>query len=242
MTITQQRGHAKDIARTWRNDIDGDIAVLVGGDGLMHEFVNGLMSTRKERTFTLFEGGEFFKEGMDDPAIAAVPAGSGNGVATSLGFEMADVEGTAVSLIKNIQIDFDLLKCTFDEGATDADGTPVSEPVYSIASVYWGIVAQVDHRSERFRFLGGFRFTLEALISIFTFKPEQACILLHRASNNIVLSARSSEWYNIEYDEMFYTNILVANCPYVTYDMKFAPHAEVSRNVRSCRARAGDAL
>ena len=165
---------------------------------------------------------------MDDPAIAAVPAGSGNGVATSLGFEMADVEGTAVSLIKNIQIDFDLLKCTFDEGATDADGTPVSEPVYSIASVYWGIVAQVDHRSERFRFLGGFRFTLEALISIFTFKPEQACILLHRASNNIVLSARSSEWYNIEYDEMFYTNILVANCPYVTYDMKFAPHAEVS--------------
>ena len=54
VTITQQRGHAKDIARTWRNDIDGDIAVLVGGDGLMHEFVNGLMSTRKKSAHSLY--------------------------------------------------------------------------------------------------------------------------------------------------------------------------------------------
>ena len=230
VTYTKRRGHAKYMARAW-TPVDGNIVVLVGGDGLMHEFVNGLMRTRQRRPCMLFEGFDIFQPGMNDPVIAVLPAGSGNGVATSLGFDMCDFEG-ATSLIKNVQQDFDALKCTFEGGATDVNGKEFSRPLYCIATLQRGIIAEVDNRSERFRFLGSFRFTLEALLSIFTYQPRGARGRLYRATENLVHSKSplsaicENKCTDVDIENSLYTNIMVANCPYVTWDMKFAPWAD----------------
>ena len=39
-------------------------------------------------------------------------------------------------------------------------------PVYSFLSVTWGMIADIDIESERFRHLGGARFLVEALYRI----------------------------------------------------------------------------
>jgi diacylglycerol kinase family enzyme len=65
---TTHGGHAEEIARS--ESFSGyDALVVVSGDGLVNEVINGLRQREKD----------------DAPPVAPIPAGSGNGLVASLG-------------------------------------------------------------------------------------------------------------------------------------------------------------
>lgn len=66
--LTEHRGHAAEIAAAASSDRYGTVIAL-GGDGIVHEVVNGLMRIPRE----------------DRPVFGLVPAGSGNDYARTLG-------------------------------------------------------------------------------------------------------------------------------------------------------------
>ena len=70
VAYTEHAGHAIDIAAT----VDPEVRTVIalGGDGVVHEVANGIM--RRERD--------------ERPALAVVPAGSGNDYAATLGMSM----------------------------------------------------------------------------------------------------------------------------------------------------------
>lgn len=70
VVLTQRAGHAADIAA----QVPGDVRTIIvlGGDGVVHEVVNGLMRRPCESR----------------PVLAVVPAGSGNDYAATLGMSM----------------------------------------------------------------------------------------------------------------------------------------------------------
>lgn len=70
VALTQRVGHAADIAAQVPGDVHTIIAL--GGDGVVHEVVNGLMRRARENR----------------PAFAVIPAGSGNDYAATLGMSM----------------------------------------------------------------------------------------------------------------------------------------------------------
>ena len=71
-----------------------DTVVLVGGDGLVHEVVNGLMKIEKENR----------------PVLGLLPAGSGNDYARTLGMSF-EIETAVDQLLKASVRDFDLGCC-----------------------------------------------------------------------------------------------------------------------------------
>ena len=209
ITITTARGHAKRIGMSWNSAIDGDCAICVGGDGLLHEFINGVMIRRS----TGCKSGE--------PLIAVVAAGSGNGVAKSLGFDVFDVESSTLAILKRKVTPFDLMSCQF----SGCDRNECAQPVYSIASVQHGIIADVDYKSERFRFMGSIRFHLEAILQIFIFRPVCISLSAQNATRNLVPGSRFDTLGGNISKTGKWTNIMVSNVPYITHDMKFAPLA-----------------
>jgi diacylglycerol kinase (ATP) len=81
---TREPGHAERLAAA-AADLGHDRVVAVGGDGTIHEVVNGLMAAGAGP-----DGGR--------PALGIVPGGSGNDVARSLNLPMAPLEALAVAL------------------------------------------------------------------------------------------------------------------------------------------------
>ncbi len=67
--LTQRAGHAIDLVGSAPSVAAIDLIIAIGGDGLVHEIVNGLMRINKD----------------ERPAFALIPAGSGNDFATTLG-------------------------------------------------------------------------------------------------------------------------------------------------------------
>lgn len=79
---TKARGHATELARS--AVADGlDLVVALGGDGTVHEVVNGLLADGPH---------------PDAPALGVVPAGSANVFARALGLPDNPVEATGVLL------------------------------------------------------------------------------------------------------------------------------------------------
>mgnify|MGYP001052832791 FL=1 len=89
--LTEGMGHATTLAR----DADGyDVVVAVGGDGTVHEVLNGLMA----RT----EG--------DRPALGLIPTGSGNDTRRTLGVP-TDITEAALALTSAVRRRFDVGMC-----------------------------------------------------------------------------------------------------------------------------------
>ena len=156
--VTARRGDAQTAVATL--DLDAYAAVVcVGGDGTLAEIFNGLMSRRGD---------------PDAASVAArfpigvIPAGSGNAVAKSLAElhgEPCDRTSAALAVARG--------------GLRPVDRAVVADPsgdvaMHSLLSLSWGFFADVDIESERFRWLGGLRFTLQALVRILFMRRYRA--------------------------------------------------------------------
>lgn len=144
LIVTEYAGHALDLVQhldlsEWK------AVVIVSGDGLVYEVINGLMQRVD------------WNSAIKTP-VGCIPGGSGNAMACSINYaagEPIDVHAVLHStfiLVKHRVVPMDLVLVQ----------TP-SRQHYSFLSVTWGIVADIDFESEKYRNLGEARFTLGAI-------------------------------------------------------------------------------
>ncbi|XP_068959524.1 sphingosine kinase 2 [Petaurus breviceps papuanus] len=147
---TERQNHARELVQGLRlSEWDG--IVTVSGDGLLYEVVNGLLDRPD------------WEEAVKIP-VGVLPCGSGNALAGAVnqhgGFEPA----MGLDLLLNCSLlmcrgrgsPLDLLSVTLASGAR----------CFSLLSVAWGFVSDVDIQSERFRVLGPARFTLGTVLRL----------------------------------------------------------------------------
>lgn len=184
VVITKGRMDATRIILDYRAEIaDYDGVIAVGGDGIVYEIVQGLkrLVSADER--------------LPIP-LGVIPAGSGNGIAASLHHAVNepinDPVTAAVGIARGRVQALDLWRVDM----LDHEGN-VIEPSYVSLSVSWAFVSDTDIESEAFRFLGGGRFTVQAVVNLLRFRKYE-CTLSYlpyddedTQSRNVELSSHS---------------------------------------------------
>ncbi|KAJ1616982.1 ATP-NAD kinase-like domain-containing protein [Pavlovales sp. CCMP2436] len=132
-------GHPRQLAASVAND--GFTHVLsVGGDGQLHEVLNGLHDACA----------------LEGVRVLHVPAGTGNGIATSLGIHSAAHAARALAGNQSVLLD-----------AWSVTTKPPRQPTLCALSVGWGAVADIDALAEReWRWLGPLRIPLIGAIMV----------------------------------------------------------------------------
>ncbi|XP_061433018.1 sphingosine kinase 2-like isoform X1 [Lethenteron reissneri] len=152
--ITERAGHASTLVQ--QMDLsEWDGIVIVSGDGLLFEVINGLMSRPD------------WKDAIRIP-LGIFPCGSGNALAGSINhytghdMVMGDVlaQHLAFLLCRGGVTPLDLVSVRFASGRR----------LFSFLSVAWGFVSDVDIESERFRAMGPARFTLGAIVRLLSLR------------------------------------------------------------------------
>lgn len=142
---TLYRFHALEIAK--HLDLNAcDLVLAAGGDGTMHEVMNGLMQNTSSDKHPLF---------------GIVPIGTGNSFAQDLNFKTWEDGVKAVSEGK--KIDVDILKVISDD-----------VPHYVLNCTGFGFVADVNVTATKYKkYVGKTAYTLGALIEIARFKAHK---------------------------------------------------------------------
>ncbi|KAL9669799.1 hypothetical protein QQ045_007348 [Rhodiola kirilowii] len=142
---TKYQLHAKSVAKSMDLSLYDGI-VCVSGDGILVEVVNGLL----ER--------EDWKTAIQMP-IGMIPAGTGNGMVKSLlesvGEPCTPLNAT-VAIIRGH-------KRKLDVATIMQKGTKF----FSVLMLAWGLVADIDIESEKYRWMGSLRLDVYALQRIF---------------------------------------------------------------------------
>ncbi|MBU0529900.1 diacylglycerol kinase family lipid kinase [bacterium] len=141
---TKYAGHAKDIARAM--DIEKfESLCLVGGDGTMHEAING-MYTRKDNKRI---------------PIGLIPAGTGNSLMHD--FNCLDPTVAAKWIIKGYSKKIDLAEIKMEH-----------KIVYAFNIIGWGMITDINLRADGVRWMGENRYTYSALMEIMSHKLRHA--------------------------------------------------------------------
>ncbi|MCM2372763.1 diacylglycerol/lipid kinase family protein [Aporhodopirellula aestuarii] len=134
--VTEFAGHAREIAK--QKDLVGyDGMIVIGGDGTMHEILNGLFTREDQQTIP----------------IGLIPGGSGNSLIVDL--ELTDPVDAAKAIVDEHIRKFDVVEITTN-GRT----------VYSFNIIGWGLVTDVGIRAEKWRWLGPARYTIVSLLKV----------------------------------------------------------------------------
>uniref|UniRef100_UPI00358F163E sphingosine kinase 2-like n=1 Tax=Myxine glutinosa TaxID=7769 RepID=UPI00358F163E len=150
LKVTERQNHAWEMVQSLKLE-KWDALVIVSGDGLLYEVINGLMARSD------------WEQAIKIP-LGIVPAGSGNALAGAINHYtghkrvMGDnlLTHLAFLLCKGACRPLDLVSVT----------TSLGRRLFSFLCIAWGFVSDVDIESERFRLLGGARFTLGTLARI----------------------------------------------------------------------------
>ncbi len=133
---TRYAGHARFMANTL--DFDGyDGFCAIGGDGTMHEVVNGMLTRN---------------DGKKIP-IGLITAGTGNSFMRDL--DCLDPVVAAKRILTGRLRKLDIAK-------VDANG----EVIYGFNIVGWGLPTDVNLLAEKLRWLGGQRYNLASIIEV----------------------------------------------------------------------------
>ncbi|XP_048881633.1 sphingosine kinase 2 [Brienomyrus brachyistius] len=157
---TERQNHAKELVREI-SLAEWDGIVIVSGDGLLHEVINGLMERPD------------WEEAIKTP-VGILPCGSGNALAGSInhyaGYDMCLREPLLLNccflLCRGCVRPMDLVSVMTSRPASNQNGRPTQRRLFSFLSVAWGFVSDVDIESERYRGLGSARFTLGTLVRL----------------------------------------------------------------------------
>jgi sphingosine kinase len=126
--------------------------MVIGGDGLLYETVNSIM-TRQD-----------WQQVIDIP-VGVVPTGSGNGLAytmintsrLSVNCQTEAVKVCCEQIIHANRNPCDLVRLRYGK-----------QTIWSFLSIGWGLLADIDIDSEWLRFIGEFRFTVYGLLRSMT--------------------------------------------------------------------------
>ncbi|KAL2087216.1 hypothetical protein ACEWY4_018275 [Coilia grayii] len=159
LVVTERQNHARELVR--EADLSKwDALVIMSGDGLLFEVVNGLM----ER--------EDWEEAIQTP-LGILPGGSGNALAASIhhyaGSQPVSSEELLLScaflLCKGLVSRLDLTSVCLGSGP--------QQRLFSFLSLAWGFVADVDIESEKYRHVGAARFTVGTLVRLASLRVYQ---------------------------------------------------------------------
>lgn len=206
---TSYKGQAREIVREMDlSAVDG--LAIVGGDGTIHEVINGLTSRAD------------WEEAILTP-IGTIPAGTSNGLSKTLSEtsgEPYDPMSATFTIAKGKVRSLDL-------AIAEQNGRRSS----AFLSLAWGLIADVDIESDKMRFLGPIRTDLYALMRIwnlraykgrFSFLPT-ADIPLHPTPDPA--ANQENKWRAIEDEFILFWAM---NVTWATYDIKAAPDAQLS--------------
>jgi len=143
--------------------------VAVGGDGTVAELFQGL----GERDDAV--------RAMKVP-IGIIPAGSGNALCKSIqsdANEFCDPVSCAVTIARGHARALDRAEIKFQDQTTK--GWSSTKTTHSLLSTSWGFFSDVDIESEKFRCLGGLRFTLQAIVRIIS-RRMYRCKLMYETN------------------------------------------------------------
>ncbi len=145
---TEYAGHAKEIAYSF--DFTGyDGFCAIGGDGTMHEVVNGMLSRPDERKLP----------------IGLITGGTGNSF-------MRDVNCLdPVVAVKRIITG---RKRPVDVAKVDANG----ETLYAFNIVGWGMPTEINRIAEKMRWLGGQRYNIASIIEVMKNRQRLATLVV----------------------------------------------------------------
>ncbi|XP_048758666.2 sphingosine kinase 2-like isoform X2 [Ostrea edulis] len=157
MVITERAGHATEIMKNL--DLSAWYGVvIVSGDGLIYEVINGLMKRNDWGTAINFP-------------IGCIPGGSGNALCLNINYlagepiDLNPILHSTFVLIKHRVIPMDLVLVQ-----------TARQQLYSFLSVTWGLIADIDYESERMRILGASRFTLYFIKRVVSLRKYRAKI------------------------------------------------------------------
>jgi YegS/Rv2252/BmrU family lipid kinase len=143
---TTHSGHAKQIIESI-NLLNFNAILVLGGDGTMHEVINGLLK-RKDKI---------------NLPIGNIPTGSGNSLLYDLG--KFDVKDSINIILKNKIRKIDILELS-----------TLNEKIYSMNLIGWGMGNDIGFRAEKMRWLGPMRYNIASLIEILKYRGRQATI------------------------------------------------------------------
>ncbi|XP_053309599.1 sphingosine kinase 1 [Spea bombifrons] len=150
LLVTERPNQARELVRD--EDLSRwDVIVVMSGDGLMFEVINGLME-RPDWTNAIKKN------------LAILPGGSGNALAASINHYSGHQQVTGTKLLTNCAFvlckgqpqPLDLVSLTTSSG----------KRIFSFLSLAWGFVSDVDIESEKYRFLGDLRFSVGTFVRL----------------------------------------------------------------------------
>lgn len=163
IVLTEYAQHGDEIVQKYALD-EIQAILVVSGDGLMHEVINGL-GKRKD-----------WEIARKTP-VFLIPGGSGNAFSTTVLHESKlphSLENCAYLAIKGVPRPLDLIKVTYESGFT----------AYAFLSVTWGYIADVDRESEFLRIFGGWRFYIYGVYRLLRLKRYQGTVTFTDLSGN----------------------------------------------------------
>jgi diacylglycerol kinase (ATP) len=152
--LTEHRGHATDLARAAREE-GHRFLVAVGGDGTIHEVVNGIMTSANP----------------DQVVLGVLAAGSGSDLIKTFGLP-PDLADGVKHLVGDSVFPIDIGRVTYQR-----QGREESRFFANIAEAGFG--AEVVTRAEPLpRFLGRFRYLVSFWMSLIFFKIRNGTVRL----------------------------------------------------------------
>ncbi|RVE76656.1 hypothetical protein OJAV_G00010710 [Oryzias javanicus] len=150
MFTTEHQDHAREYVKgadlsKW------DALVIMSGDGLLYEVINGLL----ERSD--------WEEAIRTP-LGILPGGSGNALAASI----HHYSGVSPVFGEDLLVSCGFLLCRAAVFPMDLVSVRLSsgQRLFSFLSLAWGFVADVDVESEKYRHFGSARFTVGTLVRL----------------------------------------------------------------------------
>jgi sphingosine kinase len=162
---TEKKNHAEEICRTI--PLQGvDMICLIGGDGTIHEAINGLMK-RKDR-----QGGRV--------PLGIIPAGTGNSFCLEL-YGSTKVSRALKHVFRGLNCPIDISEVQF---INDNDR---EETIYSFNSLHWGLGSRVNVTAEKLRWMGkAVRYTTAALLELTRGRKERLIITMKEKDGNVI--------------------------------------------------------
>jgi len=146
---TEYAGHCRDYAK--EVDYTGYSGMCaIGGDGTMHEVINGMLKRNDERLLP----------------IGLVTGGTGNSFMHDL--DCLDPEIAAKRIVTERKRSIDIAK-------VDANG----EIIYGFNIVGWGMPTDINELAEKMRWLGGQRYNVASIIEVLKYKQRLAKLIIH---------------------------------------------------------------
>ncbi len=197
LTITETTGSYDQKLPLQGLEIDAiDALVIVGGDGTIHEAINGLANDADALAIQKIPFG-------------VIPGGTGNGLCKSL----LELSGEPYSPINAAFLIAKGRVKALDIGII----AQANRRYYSFLALSWGLVSDVDIESDGIRFLGALKNDVYAVIRMMFLRiyPGKISFVPHESEG-------PDSWQVLEGDFILFWAM---NVPWATYNLKPAPKA-----------------